>query len=169
MFLLAKATANHAALNHTEPELALEISVQDVRMALQNCGALIPEKPMVEQEFDGEEDTRGMDAFLAWVQGPGNKDIRRVALEGDSEKQDYLTALKKKHNTTTEGDTRYNGTILGKPAEPRAVKVEGGDISSVKEWAERLKRPRKDTSNLSSRRASSALSSLGDDMDDIEF
>ncbi|TVY54874.1 Transcription initiation factor TFIID subunit 3 [Lachnellula cervina] len=170
MFLLAQATANHAALNHTEPELALEISVQDVRMALQDCGALIPEKPMVEQEFDGEEDTRGMDAFLAWVQGQGNKEIRRVALEGDSEKQDYLAALKKKHNTTTEGDTRYNGTILGKPAEPRAVKVEGGDISSVKEWAERLKRPRQDTSIVSSRRQSSVLSSLADEMmDGIEF
>ena len=93
MLLLAQSTANHAALNHTEPELALEISLQDVRMALQDCGALYPEKPLVEQEFDGEEDTRGMDAFLAWAQGPGNKEIRRVALEGDSVKQDYLTGL----------------------------------------------------------------------------
>jgi transcription initiation factor TFIID subunit 3 len=93
MLLLAQSTANHAALNHTEPELALEISIQDVRMALQNCGALYPEKPLVEQEFDGEEDTRGMDAFLAWAQGPGNKEIRRVALEGDSVKQDYLAGL----------------------------------------------------------------------------
>jgi transcription initiation factor TFIID subunit 3 len=77
--------------------------------------------------------------------------------------------LKKKH-ITTEQDTRYNGTILGKPAEPRAIKVEGGDISSVKEWAERLKKPTQTTSIMSSRRPSSALSSLGDvEMEDMEF
>lgn len=91
MFILAQSTANHAALNHTEPELSLEISLQDVRMAMQDCGALYPEKPLVEQEFEGEEDERGMDAFLGWCMGQGNKDIRRVALEGDSVKQDYLT------------------------------------------------------------------------------
>jgi len=63
-------------------------------MALQDCGALYPERPEVEQEFDGVEDTRGMDAFLEWVTGPGNKEIRRVALEGDGGvKQDYLTGL----------------------------------------------------------------------------
>lgn len=94
MFLLAQSTANHAALNHSEPELSLEVSIQDVRMAMQDCGALYPEKPEVEQEYDGVEDTRGMDAFLEWVTGKENQEIRRVALEGDTGvKQDYLTGL----------------------------------------------------------------------------
>ncbi|KAE8445921.1 hypothetical protein EG329_012700 [Mollisiaceae sp. DMI_Dod_QoI] len=164
--LLAQTTASHAALNHTDPELVLEISVSDVRMAMQDCGALAPEKILEEQEFDGQEDLRGIEGFLSWVMGPGNREIRRVALEGgEGAKEDYLTALKKKHSTGDE-ETRYNGTVLGKPAEPRAVKVEGSDIASLKEWAEKLKNPPGPISvhTSSSRRQSSALSSLGDEM-----
>jgi hypothetical protein len=92
MFLLAQTTATHASVNHNEPELSLEISIQDVRMAMQDCGALIPERVLEEQEFDGEEDTRGVDAFVAWAMGKVNQEIRRVALEGsDGAKEDYLT------------------------------------------------------------------------------
>jgi hypothetical protein len=87
MYALAQSTANHAAVNHTE----LEISIQDVRMAMQDCAALAPEKMLVDQEFDGEEDTRGVDAFLAWAMGKVNREIRRVALEGgDGLQEDYL-------------------------------------------------------------------------------
>jgi transcription initiation factor TFIID subunit 3 len=94
MFLLAQTTARHASVNHNEPELSLEISIQDVRMAMQDCGALIPEKVMEEQEFYGQEDTRGVDAFVAWAMGKVNSEIRRVALEGsDGAKEDYLTGL----------------------------------------------------------------------------
>jgi len=171
MLLLAQTAATHASVNHNEPELSLEISIQDVRMAMQDCGALIPEKVLEEQEFDGEEDTRGVDAFLAWVMGIGNQTIRRIALEGaDGAKEDYLTVLKKKHSTTDE-DTRYIGTILGRPAEPRTIKVEGSEVASLKEWAERLKNPPKPASTMpSSRRQSSALSSLGDEiMEDMDF
>lgn len=78
-------------------------------------------------------------------------------------------ALKKKHSTTDE-DTRYNGTVLGKPAELRPVKVEGSEVDSLREWAERLKGPKQSTSLISSRRQSSVLSSLGDaTMEDMEF
>jgi transcription initiation factor TFIID subunit 3 len=88
--LLAQSTVTHATISHTE----LEITVQDVRMAMQDCGALAPEKVLEEQEFDGEEDTRGVDDFLAWAMGAGNREIRRVALEGgDGAKEDYLTGL----------------------------------------------------------------------------
>jgi transcription initiation factor TFIID subunit 3 len=94
MLLLAQSAANHASLNHNEPELSLEISIQDVRMALQDCGALLPEKVSEDQDFDREEDTRGVDAFLAWAVGPVNREIRRVALDGgDGAKDDYLTGL----------------------------------------------------------------------------
>jgi len=170
MLHLAQTTAAHASLNHNEPELSLEIAIQDVRMAMQDCGALGPEKSLEEQEYEGVEDTRGVDAFLAWARGPKNREIRRVALEGaEGAKEDYLAALKKKHSTTDE-DSRYTGTVLGKPAEPRVVKVEGSDISSLKEWSERLKKPVQPTSLISSRRQSSVLSSLGDaTMEDMDF
>jgi len=135
MYMLAESTAANAAVNHTETE----ITVQDVRMAMQECAVLAPERTLEDQEFDDEEDTRGVEAFLAWVTGKANQEIRRVALEGsDGLQEDYLAVLKKKHGATDE-DSRYSGTILGKAAKPRTVKVEGGDISSVKEWAKRLK------------------------------
>jgi hypothetical protein len=94
MLLLAQTTAKHAAINHNEPELSLEISIQDVRMAMQDCGVLIPEKTLEEQYYEGKEDTRGVDAFISWAMGKGNSEIRRVALEGsDGAKEDYLTGL----------------------------------------------------------------------------
>lgn len=59
---------------------------------MQDCGALIPERVIDEQEFDGLEDTRGVDAFVAWAMGKVNQEIRRVAMEGsDGTKEDYLT------------------------------------------------------------------------------
>jgi transcription initiation factor TFIID subunit 3 len=93
MVLLAQSTVTHAALNHNEPELALEICLQDVRMAMQDCGALLPEKVLEDQEFDGVEDMRGVEGFLDWAMGEGNKEIRRIALEGveGGVKDDYLT------------------------------------------------------------------------------
>lgn len=94
MLLLAQTAANHAAHDREEPELALQISIQDVRQAMQDCGALTPEKVLQDQEYDGEEDMRGVEGFLAWATGRANKEIRRVALEGpDGAKEDYLTGL----------------------------------------------------------------------------
>ena len=89
MFLLAQSTATHSAVNDDE----LEVSIQDVRMAMQDCGALGPESLLEEQELDGEEDMRGVENFLAWVTGKVNREIRRVALEGGDGKEDYLTGL----------------------------------------------------------------------------
>lgn len=157
MYMLAEATANHAEVNHTE----MEISIQDVRMAMQDCAVLAPEKVMEDQQFDGEEDTRGVDAFIAWAMGKANQEIRRVALEGsDGLQEDYLAVLKKKHSATDE-DSRYSGTILGKSNKPRIVKVEGGDVSSVKDWAKKLKTPSTAASILSTPRPqSSDLSDL---------
>ncbi|TAQ87392.1 hypothetical protein B7494_g4283 [Chlorociboria aeruginascens] len=159
MYLLAQSTATHASINHTE----LDITIQDVRMAMQDCGILAPERVLAQQEFEGIEDTRGVDDFIAWATGGGNKEIRRIALDGGE--GDYLTVLKKKHSTTDE-ESRYTGTILGKTSEPRAIKIEGGEASSIKEWVDKLKVSSKEASSvLSSRRQSSALSSLDDDME----
>jgi len=163
---LMQYVAMHAEINGTE----MEPTIQDVRMAMQDCGVLLPEKVFLEQEFDGVEDTRGVDGFIAWAKGPENREIRRIALEGpDGAKEDYLTVLKKKHSTADE-ESRYHGTMLGKPSEPRIVKVEGGDITSVKEWAERLKASSNSPATMSSRAQSSALSSVGDQsMFDMDF
>lgn len=60
-------------------------------------------------------------------------------------------------------DARYTGTVLGKPAERRVIKVEGGEITSLKEWAERTRNPPKPLSADMSRRQSSELSTLGDE------
>ena len=88
ILLLAQSAASHAA-----DDGELEISVLDVRLAMQECGALLPEKVIEDQMFDPDEpeDTRGVDAFIAWATGPENTEIRRVALEGgDGSKDNYL-------------------------------------------------------------------------------
>ncbi len=93
MTLLARTAAMHASLNQDDPELSLELSIEDVRMAMEDCGALPPEN-MLEGMDTGKEDTSGVDAFLAWAMGSVNKEIMRVALEGsDGSKDDYLTGL----------------------------------------------------------------------------
>jgi len=168
--VLAVTSAAHATVHDTNPELALEISIQDVRMALQDCGALLPSLAE-EMEVEGVEDTRGVDAFLSWATGPVNKEIRRVALDGnDGVTDDYLTILKKKHSATGDEESRYIGTVLGKAAEPRVVKVEGGDLTSLREWEDKLKGPPAASTLASSRRQSSVLSSLGDaTMESMEF
>lgn len=187
MHLLAQNATAHAELNGTMPDL----TVQDVRMAMQDCGVLGAESVIEDQEFEGIEDTSGVDDFILWATGPGNKEIRRVAmLDGTpGTNEDYLaglslrtpsqistnvfTALKKKHNITgaTGEESRYTGTNLGAPAEVRTVKVEGGDVANIKEWENRLRAvpPSKTVSLASSRRQSSALSSLGDMDEDEEM
>jgi transcription initiation factor TFIID subunit 3 len=89
MFLLAQTTTMHAAINHNE----LDISVQDVRMALQDCAALAPEKILEDEEFDGEEDISGVEDFIAWITGKVNREIRRIALDGGEGKEDYLAGI----------------------------------------------------------------------------
>lgn len=85
MFLLAQSTAMHSAVNHNE----LEVSIQDVRMAMEDCGCLAREKLL--EKGEGEEDMGSVEDFLAWVTGKANKEIKRVALEGGDGKEDYLT------------------------------------------------------------------------------
>lgn len=79
----------HASVNHTE----LDITIQDVRMALQDCGALAPEKVYEDQLYDDEEDMRGVEDFIKWITGKANMEIRRVALEGADGKEDYLSGM----------------------------------------------------------------------------
>lgn len=72
----------------------------------------------------------------------------------------------------TEDMSRYHGTILGAAQEPKPVSVEGGDITSVKDWAEKLRKrsEQQGTVELFSHRLSSDLSSLEDQsMDGMEL
>ncbi|KAJ4295891.1 hypothetical protein N0V88_004593 [Collariella sp. IMI 366227] len=113
-------------------------TIVDVRMALQQVGALLPERLPEEQEFLGGEDMRGVEAFLAWAMGPLNREVKRIALDGVDEAGDYLDALKKKHSKNDD-DSKYLGTLLGKSIEHGDVLVEGGECPSIFVWEERRK------------------------------
>jgi transcription initiation factor TFIID subunit 3 len=79
--------------------------------------------------------------------------------------------LKKKHSTNDE-ESRYAATLLGKGGDPRIVKVDGGDVANLRDWANRLKTipKRPSTTPATSRPQSSGLSSLGDQsMEEMEF
>lgn len=83
--LLCESTAHHTAHNSTELT-GLVPSLVDVRLALEDCGALAG------GDDSGDDDPRGVDEFVDWVAGPRNREIRRVALDGDDENSDYLSS-----------------------------------------------------------------------------
>ncbi|MCJ1401938.1 hypothetical protein MMC11_005155 [Xylographa trunciseda] len=160
--LLASQTAGHAFANHND----VVPTVTDVRMALQDVGALRPQIGIMEEQSGHEEDTRGMDAFLKWMMGDESREIRRIAgmvgSEGDvdveigSEREDFLTALKKKHSKTGE-ESRFQGTVLGKSADVKPVRLEGGHTESIEGWETRLREQHQITKPHSTRHSSSAL------------
>lgn len=96
--LLASRTAYNAFSNHND----LEPDVTDVRMAMQDCGLLVPtltaaeelwkeilRKPLEEYDDAGaraeeerrrdREDTADVTAFIDWVTGKQNEEIMRIA------------------------------------------------------------------------------------------
>ncbi|OKL58703.1 hypothetical protein UA08_06020 [Talaromyces atroroseus] len=169
LILLGSSAAEHAANSHPDDPVP---TLADILLALQDTGALRPQMKEFEEDWRGEEDTRGLDAFMAWFTGPANREIRRIAgyipSEGDVvdadllEKEDYLTVLKKKHSKTGE-ESRYAGTVLGKDAEEHPIVIEGGAASSIGEWALQVKtREQYDYST------SSAISSLPSSFSDGE-
>jgi transcription initiation factor TFIID subunit 3 len=44
----------------------------------------------------------------------------------------------KKHSKTGV-DSRYQATILGKPADVKPIKIEGGPVESIEEWCEKTR------------------------------
>lgn len=163
--LLAERTAENAWLNHNDPAPNLT----DVRMAMQDCGLLVPTMTAGEEEWkqilrkpldlyneesgarDAEaqrrdaEDTADVRDFIDWVKGEQNKEIRRIAGTykpvatnpteqlDQLEMEDYLNTLMKKHSKTGV-ESRFQGTVLGVPAEPKPIKIEGGGAESIEEW-----------------------------------
>ncbi|KAJ0121639.1 bromodomain associated domain protein [Diaporthe amygdali] len=164
--LLCEETARHASDNTGDFDYngAAAPTVVDVRLALQDVGAFLPERDFEDQSFTGQEDTRGVDDFVAWAMGPKNENIRRIALDGSEEGvTDYLSALKKRHSKTAD-DSRYTGTLLGKPHNQGLVVVEGhAEIDSIRSWVEKQRGPSKTSpdTDTESRPASSGLSSIG--------
>ncbi|KAI0896951.1 hypothetical protein F4806DRAFT_415701 [Annulohypoxylon nitens] len=163
------------AVSRDENGISCIPDITDVRMALEDCGAFMPNKEFTEQIYYGKEDTRGVDSFIQWAMGPKNARIRKVAgldkptagvpeIEGAEEPKetDYLSALKRKHNRTGD-DSKYANTILGRgiaEAEPKE--------NPLREWAEQMHKranraPEPEAPEDSPRPPSSGLSSLADE------
>lgn len=49
-----------------------------------------------------------------------------------------FTALKKKHSKTGE-ESRFQGTVLGKIADEKGVRIEGGPVESIQAWEASLR------------------------------
>ncbi|CAG9970689.1 hypothetical protein V2G26_014650 [Clonostachys chloroleuca] len=176
---LCEKTADHAVHNHGD---AGDFSTVDIRMALQDLGALLPEALPVQQEWLGEEDLRGVEEFVKWFSGQRMKEIMDFAKgDGENDEIDYLHALKKRHNKTSD-DAKFQGTILGKPADTGEIEVEGGgDIKSIDDWItqrtgnlEPSPSPKINGNGVDHRDArspSSGLSSVGDRLgnEDVEM
>lgn len=115
------------------------------------------------------EDMRGVEAFVGWCVGEGNREIRRIAgMDGTSSSsatlantvtdlvkgaaaaeaelgveetpQDFLTLLKRKHAKTKDGEeARYSGTVLGRDREEGEVRIEGWEVQSLNDWGRMLR------------------------------
>ena len=74
-----------------------------------------------------------------------------------------FAALKKKHSKTGE-ESRFQGTALGKSADDKPVKIDGGPLDSVEAWEAKLRqRPKTAPSaRLSSTHVSTMSSPLSD-------
>ncbi|KAJ6010140.1 hypothetical protein N7499_004457 [Penicillium canescens] len=168
IMILASSAADHAANAHPQDPVPV---LEDIYQALQDAGAIRPQLREWEEEWQGEEDMRGLDSFLGWMTGPTHREIRRVAgfvpSEGDMvdrdamEKEDYLTALKKKHSKTGE-ESRYAGTVLGKSAEEHPIIIEGG-VPSIQEWGAQIRAQTSDPMDSDTSGVSSAPSHLSEE------
>jgi transcription initiation factor TFIID subunit 3 len=100
-----------------------------------------------------EEDTEDVAAFVKWFGSNAYREIVRVAglsheedlnVLGELEKkkpQNYLALLKKKQSKAGGEGSRFTGTVLGRDAEMKPVKIDGstGMPESIEEWQERVK------------------------------
>ena len=102
--LVASKAAAYSQENHND----LILTTTDMRMALQDVGALWPQKTAMEEHITGQEDLRGIEAFVKWMEGEEHQEIRRIAkledaevpvagTEGPAEKEDFLSGAVTKH------------------------------------------------------------------------
>ncbi|KFA66295.1 hypothetical protein S40285_01872 [Stachybotrys chlorohalonatus IBT 40285] len=129
--LLCQGTAAHAAHNHGD---SADFTLVDVRLALQDAGALLPGRVLTDEEWSGQEDLRGVEEFIKWFAGQRMKELMEFGRgDGEIDATDYLNALKKKHSKTGD-DAKYHGTIIGRGNDVGEVQVEGGRETSINEW-----------------------------------
>lgn len=161
--LLCQATADHAAHNQGNSS---DFTVVDIRMALQDVGALLPERVETEQEWRGEEDLRGVDEFVKWFAGQRMKEMMEFGNgDGESDATDYLNALKKKHSKTGE-DAKFHGTILGRGNDTGEVQVEGGPDTTIAEWISKRTVDPEEEENKQQEAAPQQNGHISDDDDD---
>ena len=119
LLLLASSTAQNAFNNHN----TYTPTLQDVRLALLEAGALRPQLSAMEEHLKGTElvhgevvpfeDMRGVDAFINWAQGPANKEIHRIAgyslsdgdvaaaaVPGLEDHEDYVTGVQNSNSNS---------------------------------------------------------------------
>lgn len=75
---IAARAARHAEHNNEFGFPGLP-GITDVRMAMEEMGALGPCRDFTAQEMSGVEDTRGVDEFIRWATGKKNRRIRQIA------------------------------------------------------------------------------------------
>jgi len=171
LMLLATRALVHAHTNHIEPKLDITdvrmamvdcgilqpstTASQEVwRELLRKPVEEIPDRGRLHQAVISErdeQDTEDVTAFVNFFRSNAYKEIIRVAgvlpeedITGEVEKrkpQSYLVALKKKKHSKTGEGSRFQGTVLGKRGEMRAVRIDGtsGQPESIGEWQDRVK------------------------------
>lgn len=72
------------------------------------------------------------------------------------------TVLKKKHSKTGE-ESRYQGTVLGKAAEDRPIRIEGGPAETLEDWNRYVRERSKAKSPEGDKASSSPLSELSEE------
>lgn len=167
LLLLAETTKNHAVLNHNDPAPTItDVRMALTDCGTLTPVLTAAEQDWLEKfrrpldDFDDlkhgdirregelrrrdQQDTQDVRDFIQWVVGDQNREIRRIAgvlpepgPGGTVNGEDYLTALKKKHSKTGE-ESRYQGSALGKPADDKPLKIEGGPVESLYEWNQRM-------------------------------
>ncbi|KAH8675672.1 Bromodomain associated domain protein [Xylariales sp. PMI_506] len=178
MFRLAEKVARNA--EHNNP-VDCQPTVRDMRMALEDVGAMSAPNWFMAQDCEGGEDLRGVESFTRWFSSEKNAKIARVAeafqqtgdlLPAPDEERvkeiDFLTQLMMKHHKSDQ-ESKYSGTVLGKGIDHGEIAIEGGELPSLELWhkvmverQQRLPDPESD-----SRPPSSGLSSL--DEGDVEM
>lgn len=75
-------------------------------------------------------------------------------------------ALKKKHSKTGE-ESRYQGTVLGIPAEDKPIIIEGGPFESIQAWESKMREKDQKENYILIPESSSDISSGSSPLSDI--
>lgn len=118
--LLSRTASRNASLAGR-----IEVTLQDVSLAMENVGLVKPFSLLEEDDFDSLT-VDGFDLFIQWATGPVPEEARRVAglanagkatgadNEGTSNDTEWLTSLVKKH-AKIDHELKLKGTLLADP------------------------------------------------------